>query len=35
LYEGTKDPARKPLVYVRQARIAIMFGFRFGNEQAR
>ena len=35
LYEGTKDPARKPRVSVCQARSAIMFGFRFGNEQAR
>ena len=35
LYEGTKDPARRPRIYVCQARTAIMFGFRFGNEQAR
>jgi hypothetical protein len=35
LYEGTKDPARKPWLYVRQASRAIMFRFRFGNEQAR
>jgi len=35
LYEGTKDPPRRAGVSVCQARTAIMFGFRFGNEQAR
>ena len=35
LYEDTKDPARIPRTSVCQARNAIMFRFRFGNEQAR
>ena len=35
LYEGTKDPARKPRLYVWQARNVIIFRFRFGNEQVR